>query len=216
MEQIVLLSGLTIANPLDRLERFCAEEYVYYDGIPSSEPNDIEPLDVLATVSVNSFVNSATQVRRVHRGLAAVCDPILAEIPEDADLLEFDQSLEIARRLLHAAVQVRGVLVPVAVKVLHRKRRNLIPMLDNVLLKYYLGGRLPASTQNARTAAAVAIEVLKVFRADLRVSAPEIRLICAHLSTAGYKLSPVRALEILVWTQVEPVGYYRRPWRLGP
>jgi hypothetical protein len=93
--------------------------YAYYDAIPSANPNRIDPLDVLATVAVNSFVNSAIKVHRVPQGMAANCEPILATLPEDADLVDLNRSSEPLRELLHAAVQIQGVLIPVATKVLH-------------------------------------------------------------------------------------------------
>jgi hypothetical protein len=85
-----LTSGLAMTDPLDRLLAFCAEEYPYYGAIPSTFPKRIEPIDILATVSMNSFVNSANRVGSAHRGLATACDPILAGIPENADLRSFD------------------------------------------------------------------------------------------------------------------------------
>jgi len=50
---IELPSGCTIPDPEARLTAFCAGEYIYYDAIVSTEPNQIEPIDVLATVAVN-------------------------------------------------------------------------------------------------------------------------------------------------------------------
>lgn len=150
-----------------RLFAFCTAEYAYYDAFDSSEPNRIEPLDVLVTVAVNSFVNSATKVYRVHQGLRDACEPLLPGIPEDADLLDLDHWREPLHRLLHAAVQSRDVLVPVATKVLHRKRRSLIPMLDNVVLQHYLRDPelkpLLAATQNKATAADAAMRAVDLF-----------------------------------------------------
>jgi Family of unknown function (DUF6308) len=168
---------------------------------------------VLATVSVNAFFRvSADTVRRIHRGLVVACEPLLPRIPEDADLLTLDPSLGTVEQLLHAAVQVPFVLIPVATKVLHRKRRNLIPMLDNVVLAHYLKTapqKLPAATQDKRKAAKVAMVVLAHFRDDLRAAHAEIATMRESLAAEGFVLSPVRILELLVWTQVEERGYYR-------
>src|SRR5262249_9592285 len=157
-------------QPREVLRAFCREEYAHYDAITDSNPDEIEPLDVLVTVAVNSFVNNAVTVRHVHRGMAASCNPLLAAIPQDADLLKFDSTLQRTRELLHAAVQVKSVLLPVATKVLHRKRRWLIPMLDNVVLGHYLVARgrrdLLPKTQDKRTAADAAVEALIGFRED--------------------------------------------------
>jgi len=192
---------------------FCRKEYEYYDAIVYSDVDRIEALDVLVTVAVNSFVNSAPAVRKVHRGLAAKCNELLRDIPHDADLTSHDWPSEKVYGLLHEAVQADGVLVPVATKVLHRKRPRLIPMLDNDVLKYYLQcdpslGSVN-QTQNAQYAADVAMKVLGAFRNDLMSALEEIRSLCDSLVKNGYALTPVRTLEILIWTQVEKQKYYR-------
>src|SRR6266516_5068978 len=82
IERLTLPSECDIEMPEARLSHFCREEYDYYDGIPSSAPDRIEPVDVLATVAMNSRVNNAPAVRAVHRGLARNCDSLLGRIPE--------------------------------------------------------------------------------------------------------------------------------------
>jgi hypothetical protein len=172
------------------------------------------PVDVLATISMNSFIDKAALVRKVHRGLAARCDPILPEVPAAADLLTFDPDLTVFHRLIHEAVQAPEVLVPRAVKVLHRNRRGYVPMLDTVVLDYYLGasGALDRKDllQDRRHAAEVAVEALRVFRADLRAVAHELDELLKTLAAEGFPMTRVRALEVLVWTETEPRGYYRR------
>lgn len=219
MNEITLRSGCRIGDPLERLLRFCGEEYAYYDAIPSANPNRIEPIDVLAAVAMNSFVNTATAIRRVHQDLARNCDSLLDQIPEDADLLSFNPSLDQAQQLLHAAVQARGVLIPVATKVLHRKRRSLIAMLDNVVIAHYLSVSPERiswdKTQNEQTAAEVAVDVLKAFREDLRLAQAEIEHIRQRLEAESFRLTLVRILELLVWTEKEERGYYRQAGATG-
>ena len=94
-------SGSTTPDPEERLGAVCAGEYMYYDAIVSTEPNRIEPFDVLATVAVNSFVYSAAKLYRVHQGLRAACEPLLPAMPEDADLLDLDRWRNPLQRLLH-------------------------------------------------------------------------------------------------------------------
>ncbi len=213
--RLVLPSGLNISmeDAEARMLRFCQEEYDYYDRIPDMAPNRVEPIDVMVTIAMNSFVNNATIVRLVHRGLAVRCDAILYRIPVNADLLTFDPQLKEFEKLIHAAVQARQVLVPVATKVLHRKRRGFIPMLDNVVMGHYIDSALRPDlrekSQSKQTAAFVAVEVLKAFREDLRQGHPQIEAIRAQLLRTGFDLTPVRILEILVWTETEMNGYYR-------
>jgi hypothetical protein len=213
VEVIGLPSGCAIERPFERLLAFCDGEYAYYDAIPSADPNHIDPLDVLVTVAMNSFVNSAAKVHRVHQGMAANCDPLLQGIPEDADLVELERWRDLLRELLHVAVQAPFVLIPVATKVLHRKRRALIPMLDSVVFRHYLGGpdykTILPGTENKAKAADVAMEALRLFRNDLRAAENEIARLREQLAFAGFALTPVRILELLVWTEVEPAGNYR-------
>jgi hypothetical protein len=212
---LALPSGLRIdqADAQARMLRFCKAEDIYYDGIQDLAPNRVEPVDVLATIAMNSRVDDAAKIRRVHRGLASQCNTLLAEIPVDADLLTFDPELHEFEKLIRAAVSLQGVLVPVATKVLHRKRRNFIPMLDNVVMGYYIGNVLSADlnekSQFKATAAQAAVEVLKAFRADLRRVRQHVLAISGQLPRAGFDLTPVRILEVLVWTETEPGGYYR-------
>jgi hypothetical protein len=130
------------------------------------------------------------------------------------DLVSADETALVGvGRLLEAAVQVPWVLVPVACKVLHRKRPRLIPMLDNVVLGHYQHALsepwLAAASQDKRRAAAAGMRVLVAFRDDLRAVAEPLGLVIDALAQEGCPLTPVRALEVLVWTQVEPYGQYR-------
>jgi hypothetical protein len=209
---VELPSGCRIELPLERMLAFCRAEHAYYDAIPSRHPDRIDPVDVLATVAMNSRVDTATKVRQVHQGMASRCERTLASIPQDADLLDFEKWKEPLRRLLHEAVQTPGVLIAVATKVLHRKRRFLIPMLDSVVLKHYLAsnrGALNACFESKNKAADGAIEALVGFHDDLSRTKREIDSVRQSLSLAGYPLSPVRILEVLLWTQIEPGHYYR-------
>lgn len=153
MRELHLPGGCAILDPFARLLAFCAEEHMFYDAVHDLWPNHVSPVDVAITIAVNSFVNTATRLRQVQRGLAEACDPTLAEIPADARLEEAT-GVHSAVRLIDASVAVPSVLVPVATKVIHRKRRGLVPMLDQVVLDYYLdatgNAKLKASTQDKR------------------------------------------------------------------
>lgn len=215
-----LPSGIHIASPLSSLQAFCTEEYAYYDGIPSRENNSIEPVDVLATVSMNSFVNNAEAVRRVHRGMAEHCNAHLATIPVDADLAFSDATLLASvRNLLAAALDTRGVLIPVATKVLHRKRRALVPMLDSVLIEHYRPGYVQkmqdkgtlGNLKHAYKRADIAdraMDVMALFRQDLLAAQDELAALRLYLAADGFDLTQVRILELLVWMHCEPNQYY--------
>ena len=70
---------------MERLLRFCREEDPYYDGIPSACPNKIEPMDVLATLAMSSYL-SAEASAECTAGCPSTATPILAAIPADRNL----------------------------------------------------------------------------------------------------------------------------------
>jgi hypothetical protein len=212
-EGLPLLSGLPIKRPLERVLGFCAEEYEYYDAVPRGDPNRVEPVDVLATVGINSRIDTATKVRTVHRGIGAACDPLLPSLPPDADLLQV-ASIDGAVGLVEAAMTSKYVLLASATKVLHRKRPRLIPVLDSVVVRHYLnrldeGDLLYRSWSDRRAAAAAARLAMEEFRRDLQHAVPWLEPVQEAVAGAGYILSQVRLLDILIWTELEESGYYR-------
>ena len=211
-EYVTLSSEKEIEQAQVRLTKFCDEEYSYYDGLsPFTNPDQIEPIDILATLSVNSYINNAKWIRDIHRGMVKNCSELLAEIPHNSNLLTCNPStLEVLKELLNTAIQIPRVLIPVATKILHRKRPNLIPMLDNVVIKFYLNTSTPGNswshTQDKKQAARIAMTVLDYFRQHLQNLLPKIELLQTHLAQKNYILTPVRILEILVW--LDQTGYY--------
>jgi hypothetical protein len=214
-----LASGLTLADPEGRLHRFSRAEYAYYDAVSFTDPYRIEPIDVMVTWAVNSNIyekkakydDPASKLRDVHQGVARNCNRHLTEIPEQADLLSFDPSLETFERLIADAMLVKWVGVAVATKILHRKRRNFIPMLDSYAMKHYLSPveRTVLDTWPREKTGDIqlALEATRGFRDDLRQSLPVIQALQESLRSASFELTPVRILEILVWT--EKTGTYR-------
>jgi hypothetical protein len=208
-----LPSGVAVDLSADRLGRFCREEWAYYDGIVDDTPDEIVPIDVLATLAMNSYIQGAASIRQIHRDVARRCNWLLSEIPVNADLTTYDLDLSIARGLLSEACSVRGVLLAVATKILHRKRRSYIPMLDNVIVNAYLeaAGRtaLKNRAQEADGAPGVGVYVMDRFRRDLEAASEPLQSMASDLAAAGTPMTSVRILEVMTWMSIEPVGYYR-------
>lgn len=208
-----LPSGARIPDPEGLLRRFFEEEWAYYDGVADPSPNQIEPLDVIVTVSVNSFLNSAGRIRSVHRGLAAQCDTLLGAIPIDSDLRSAD--LDQVVGIFDAACRVKWVLVPVAAKVLHRKRRRLIPMLDTVVSDYYLSAAdrkdLRAAREDKSRAAEAARVPLEAFTQDLIELWEPLSAMQSMLVSEGWAVTELRILEVLVWMWADPLQQYLGP-----
>ena len=212
--ELILPSGVRAWLNETSLVLFGRNEWPYDDGVPDRDPNRILPDDVQVTISMNSFVNTADSVREVHRGLARTCDPLLREIPPDAELAEFDPDLSIAKGLLTAACSSRGVLLAVATKVLHRKRPGNIPMLDSVIVAAYADALgKPAlkaiAAGNKEKAGSAGTHVMAAFRHDLNECAALVASLRAVLEAKRSPMTPVRLLEVAVWMACEPRGNYR-------
>jgi hypothetical protein len=211
---IKLPSGLTLRNCESRLLDFCENEYAYYDGIQDADPSRVLPIDVLATISMNSRVSTGAKVQAVHVGMARACDGLLSEIPTDADLLVFDPDLTIGEKLLSSAMLERGVGPAVATKVLHRKRRSYIPMLDNVVIVFYLDALDVRKSMEWRLydktrAVEPTMSAWRQFREDLGAVASTVDELRRVIETKGCPMTRVRALEALIWIEAEPLGHYR-------
>jgi hypothetical protein len=214
MAEIILPSGVRAWVDETSHVLFGRNEWPYYDGIPDRDPNRILPDDVQVTVSMNSFVSNANAVRDVHRGLARYCDPILRDIPVDADLATYDPDLSTARQLFDAACAPRGVLLAVATKVLHRKRPGYVPMLDSVIIAAYADATGKPNYKglaagNKEKAGSAGTYVMAFFRQDLMAVRGDLAPIHDKLRSIGAPMTPVRLLEVAVWMANEPNGYYR-------
>lgn len=214
MREIRFPSGLVIEDPLGRLLRFCREEYEYYDAVPSGHSNRIEPLDILATVGINSRIDTAAKVRTVHRGMSAATNALLERIPQDAQLHSFGV-LDPVHQLFAAAMTAKFVLLATATKVLHRKRPGLIPIMDSVVVGHYVRedateqALFRRSSENRTAAADIGRLTVERLREDVIDEDDALDELRQGLGSEGFHLSHVRITDILVWTERELAGSYR-------
>jgi len=86
-------------------------------------------------------------------------------------------------------------------------------MLDNIVLKYYFTAlcrhELASLSQNSRRAADVGMIVLDAVRSDLIASRGRLEELTERSDRLGFPVGPLRVMEVLLWCQVEPRGYYR-------
>lgn len=182
--------------------------------MPACDPNRIEPLDVLASVGINSRLDTAAKVRTVHRGMSAAVNPLLESISEDAALHSFS-SLDSVHELLAGAMTSKFVLLATATKVLHRKRPALIPIMDSVVAGHYVHddptekALLQRSWESRSAAADVGRLTIGRLRSDVVGEFAALDELRDALKAEGYALSHVRVMDILVWTERELTGSYR-------
>jgi hypothetical protein len=124
--------GITVADPLKRLNHFLTMEYAWYDAFVDNDPDEILPFDVLAAVGINAFVGpgqaSIANLRTIHEGMVRLCGPLLPKLLASQELSATDDIDPLVELILEGTY-TKGALAAVVTKVLHRKRRSLVPLL---------------------------------------------------------------------------------------
>lgn len=115
--------------------------------------------------------------------------------------------------LILEGTYTNGALAAVVTKVLHRKRRSLVPLLDQYIAKAYVGdkgwGILADSGAKRQRYQIVLGEAISGIQNDLRSCHNELDALAQRCTRQGWLVSDLRVHDILVWTETEPSGYYR-------
>jgi len=213
LPSIAFPTGVTVHEPLERLSRFLTAEYNWYDGYDDASPNTIEPFDVLVAAGLNAFVGTGVEaMRTVQGGMAEVCNQVLTSFPVNDDLKgrgDFSDLVEI----ILASTYVRFALSARVTKILHRKRRELVPILDTVMVKQYCSdkeARVLADSYASQAHVRGALHsVVGAVQADIVACWNELVSLSNELKRRNWNISPLRVHDILVWTEKEDRGYYR-------
>jgi len=132
----------------------------------------------------------------------------LGQIPPDASLLDDNIPWESITELFDQFCSIKFVKIAVATKILHKKRPALIPMIDSVVNGFFKNEQ--PDFHCSKTPGDHIIRNMKYFRERLLACHDEIETLCDQVAAAGFPITPVRALEVLIWMALEPNGYYRQ------
>lgn len=193
------LAGREVADPWDRLARYCGLEwsggppetwaYHYYDTL-GSDPDHVEPVDVLAASALHPGLNrdDLAWFRDRHHDL----EVWLAAIPLAVDLSAAETDL--LEHLASLADWPDAPNLTLLTKVLHRKRPHLIPLIDRHVVDWY---RPVTGERNATRAWPL---LLGALAADLTTNAELLASLADGLeSRLGHRLSHLRIVDIAIW-----------------
>jgi hypothetical protein len=100
------------------------------------------------------------------------------------------------RQLFDAFADIRGVGFSKMTKALHRKRPELIPLLDSFVQKYLeaddVGAQAPFGER--------ALALVRGYKHDLDRNRASLRSVRQQLAKRGYELTEVRLLDLLIWS----------------
>jgi hypothetical protein len=126
----------------------------------------------------------------------------LAGIPADVDLLDLGEDEPIPGvASLHTIVSlmcgITGVKLAKTMKVLHKKRPLLLPILDNVLQNHYWPHHRDAMRR--ATWCVYAADSIRMFHLDMISVEDELRRLRDWTVAHGTPLSHCRILDALIW-----------------
>lgn len=194
------LAGQEIQGGWDRLCRYCGLEwsggpaetwaYRYYDTV-ETDPSTLSSVDVLASTALHPGV-SRDDLTYFWEHEAELTEWIM-RFPTDLALRDADD--EDLARLGELASWESAPSLSLLTKVLHRKRPELVPLVDRELLELYR----PITGERGATASWPAL--LPALRRDLGgQNAIALTLINTELARRlGRGLSHVRLVDIVVW-----------------
>lgn len=189
----------------EKLVRYLSDGgWELYDGVETDQDSKLTIGDIVLSVTLNSRLNTRRQVWQVWKGKQAV-EKALARIPGNASLEDEAIPWEELRTLFQAMCAIEDIAGAKATKILHKKRPSLIPIYDSIL-EGYCKKRVPR--WSTLSWADGLVECMKAFRVDLMVNQKELHVLRDMMAARGWPITPVRAMEVLIWIEDEPNGEY--------
>lgn len=180
-----------------------------YDGLPATPPNSLEGLDVIAGAGINGYPNGRAQTYYEILQLKPQVDDLLAAIPHEPDswrTYDFYAAPRPLEKLLALLDGVKEVRLAVGTKILHRKRPDLIPILDSVVqtLDY-----THAATVLYDPPGYCTMDWLRHLRDDVLLNEEILAFArSAVLEGGGPSLSLLRVYDILRWCAVSRTHFF--------
>lgn len=194
---VELRGGVAVGNPLGIVVRYL-ESWVR--DMPDPAPATFGESDLRAANRAGARI-SAAEIAAILQRRGAIAEALGAIAP-DASLTGDAASVPWLplRQLLGAFADIRGVGLSKATKTLHRKRPELIPMLDSVV-QGYLADDDPGA---AAAFGERALALVRGYKADLDANAAALEAVRRELARLGYGVTEVRILDLLIWSVAAP------------
>lgn len=216
--KITLSSNIEIHNPVELIKKFYATDgHALYDLLPVAKDNRLDPACLIAPAFFLSFNIRFDEWRDLWKKREGIEDS-LQRIPFDLSLLDENLPWEQIQDLFERFLDQKGFRISRVSKILHKKRPDLIPILDERIVKHYYfriseqwleqinfglashGKPLKSSRSlaDALSCEYFAIDLIKAIRKDILFN--KIILEKIQLEIGPYlNLSLVRIFDLILW-----------------
>lgn len=175
----------------------------FYDAAHPGDPNRIEPQDWGIPALLGAPVPNKV-LQAVTPEYLSACDAALVSVSPQWSLMDDVAATEyrlVVKTLLEELTAPTGIAKAIATKIVHKKRPNLIPVVDSVIARVY---KLRSPTDL----------IFGPFRDDLIANHGALQPIKeSAASVSGRDISVVRALELSIWLTSVEAGSYRAAMR---
>ncbi len=207
--RLAFRNGVEIDEPVRYALAFLENDYSYrvYDVAPVARDATVTLEDIRIANRIGARMSAAESEALYSR--VSRFERALAQIPPDVSLCDEDDRVpwDALRDLFAAAEGVRGIGLAKLTKFLHKKRPELIPMLDSVVEGYLrsiseiplrglgFGVTGPALTRSYKT--------------DIDANLGTLHSVKVALAERGYELSECRIMDLFTWAYA---GETSPPW----
>jgi len=186
-----------------------------YCGWKVLQDNVLSPSDLFVSCSLSGRPNPFDRAyfTLFNEGKKIEIEKFLAKIPKKSDIEYSDMSLnglgKVIEQLFEATVQVPGIQLPIATKILHKKRPNLIPILDRYVVKKYWGAEYnqfyPITLRGKREDSTLNLfdQIKEDISRNRSILSEGANYFSEKNSEVGNDifeaLTPLRTLDIIIW-----------------
>jgi hypothetical protein len=197
MTELRFRNGVTLREPLTLGLLFLGRDSSYrtYDSAPTRADAEWRREDAQIANRIGARMSS----REIDAllGRKVEIEDALRRIPGDASLADRDEEIpwDALHDLYRAVGDISGIGLAKATKALHKKRPQLIPMLDSVVAGYLRSvEQIPIGDF-----AAEALGLTRSYKVDLNANAETLVSVQHGLNEQGYTLSLCRILDLYTW-----------------
>ena len=209
---LVFRNGVEIDDPVRYALAFLENDYSYrsYDLLPVARDVTLALEDIRVGNRIGARMSAAESEALYTR--KTQFEAALAQIPPDASLCDPDDAIpwDALRDLYAAANGVPGIGLAKLTKFLHKKRPELVPMLDSVVEGYLRS--VSEVPHRALGFGLVGTALTRSYKVDLDANLDVVRDVKAAIALHGYELSECRIMDLFTWAYS---GETQPPWAAG-